>query len=70
MLELRYPAGTNEERSADVEGIGHRREVLPDRVLIYADDGEAALKPKCTHAAANRNRRSSVGARSKTCSSG
>ena len=43
VLELRYPAGTNELRAADVEGIGHRCEVLPDRVLIYADDGEAAL---------------------------
>jgi lipooligosaccharide transport system ATP-binding protein len=43
VLELRYPAGTNEMRSSEVDGIGHRREVLPDRVLIYADDGEAAL---------------------------
>jgi lipooligosaccharide transport system ATP-binding protein len=43
VLELRYPAGTNEERSADVAGIGERAEVLPDRVLIYAHDGEAAL---------------------------
>ncbi len=43
VLELRYPAGTNDERAAEVDGIGHRREVLPDRVLIYADDGEAAL---------------------------
>ncbi len=43
VLELRYPAGTNEVRSADAAGIGERVEVLPDRVLIYADDGEAAL---------------------------
>ncbi len=43
VLELRYPAGTNEARSADVAGVGERAEVLPDRVLIYADDGEAAL---------------------------
>ena len=27
-----------------VEGIGERAEVLPDRVLVYADDGEVALK--------------------------
>jgi len=26
-----------------LEGIGDRLEVLPDRVLVYADDGEAAL---------------------------
>jgi lipooligosaccharide transport system ATP-binding protein len=43
VLELRYSAGTNDERAAEVDGIGHRREVLPDRVLIYSDDGEAAL---------------------------
>ena len=43
VLELRYPAGTNEERAPDVIGIGERSEVLPDRVLIYAHDGEAAL---------------------------
>jgi lipooligosaccharide transport system ATP-binding protein len=43
VLELRYPAGTNEQRAVDVQGIGDRAEVLPDRVLIYANDGEAAL---------------------------
>jgi lipooligosaccharide transport system ATP-binding protein len=43
VLELRYPAGSNEERAGDVLGIGDRSEVLPDRVLIYAHDGEAAL---------------------------
>ena len=43
VLELRYPAGTNEAHSHEVDGVGHRQEVLPDRVLIYADDGEAAL---------------------------
>ncbi|HWM18080.1 MAG TPA: ABC transporter ATP-binding protein [Ilumatobacteraceae bacterium] len=43
VLELRYPAGTNEARSTDLVDIGERVEVLPDRVLIYADDGEAAL---------------------------
>ena len=43
VLELRYPAGTNEEWAAKVVDIGERAEVLPDRVLIYTDDGEAAL---------------------------
>ena len=43
VLELRYAAGTNEQCAVDVQGIGDRAEVLPDRVLIYADDGEAAL---------------------------
>jgi lipooligosaccharide transport system ATP-binding protein len=44
VLELRYPAGTNEARAGDVSGIGERQEILPDRVLVYADDGEAALQ--------------------------
>jgi lipooligosaccharide transport system ATP-binding protein len=43
VLELRYPAGTNEARAPEVIDIGERVEVLPDRILIYADDGEAAL---------------------------
>lgn len=43
VLELRYPAGTNEHRAHEIDGIGDRQEVLPDRVLIYADDGDAAL---------------------------
>ena len=43
VLELRFPAGTNEEQASLVVGIGARAEVLPDRVLVYADDGEAAL---------------------------
>jgi lipooligosaccharide transport system ATP-binding protein len=44
VLELRFPAGTNEPQAAVLTGIGERLEVLPDRVLIYADDGEVALK--------------------------
>ena len=43
VLELRYPAGTNESKAPELLGIGERHEVLPDRVLIYADDGEDAL---------------------------
>ena len=43
VLELRYGAGTNEGRAIDVAGIGERQEVLPDRILVYADDGESAL---------------------------
>ena len=43
VLELRYPAGMNEVWATKVVDIGARSEVLPDRVLIYTDDGEAAL---------------------------
>ena len=44
VLELRFAAGTNEGQAASVAGIGERSEILPDRVLIYADDGDVALK--------------------------
>jgi lipooligosaccharide transport system ATP-binding protein len=43
VLELRYPAGTNEAHASAAEGIGDRVEVLPDRILVYAHDGEKAL---------------------------
>ena len=43
VLELRFGAGTNDQYGEQVSGIGDRFEVLPDRVLVYADDGEAAL---------------------------
>ncbi|MDP2292415.1 MAG: ABC transporter ATP-binding protein [Actinomycetota bacterium] len=48
VLELRFPAGTNEAAAPQVEGIGERQELLPDRILVYAHDGEAALA--ATHA--------------------
>ena len=43
VLELRFAAGTNDQQGAVLGGIGSRIETLPDRVLVYADDGEAAL---------------------------
>jgi lipooligosaccharide transport system ATP-binding protein len=43
VLELRFPAGTNEAAAPSIEGIGDRQEVLPDRILVYAHDGEKAL---------------------------
>ena len=36
-------AGQDTSTMAAIDGIGDRREELPDRVLIYAHDGEAAL---------------------------
>lgn len=42
VLELRFEPGTDDDKP-DVSGIGERSEVLPDRILIYADNGEAAL---------------------------
>ena len=43
VLELRFAAGTNVEQSSRLTDLGDRQEVLPDRVLVYAHDGEAVL---------------------------
>jgi len=43
VLELRFPLGEQEQAAEKLEGIGQRLELLPDRVLVYAEDGEAAL---------------------------
>jgi lipooligosaccharide transport system ATP-binding protein len=47
VLELRFVTGDVGDADAlpdvDVDGIGDRSETLPDRILIYAHDGEAAL---------------------------
>jgi lipooligosaccharide transport system ATP-binding protein len=43
VLELRFAAGTNAENESLATGIGERVEVLPDRVLVYADNGDEAL---------------------------
>jgi lipooligosaccharide transport system ATP-binding protein len=40
VLELRFPDGTSPDGALD--GVGERVEELPDRVLVYAADGEAA----------------------------
>ena len=48
VLELRFAAGSNEQHASKLGGIGERQELLPDRVLVYARDGEAALAE--THA--------------------
>ena len=43
VLELRFGYGENEQMARKLDGVGERLEVLPDRVLVYAADGEAAL---------------------------
>ncbi len=43
VLEMRFGRGRNEEHLDEVMGVGERVEVLPDRLLVYAADGEAAL---------------------------
>ena len=42
VLELRFPVGVQETLDGRFEGLGDRVEQLPDRVLVYAADGEAA----------------------------
>jgi lipooligosaccharide transport system ATP-binding protein len=44
VLELRFGSERNTTVAPDLEGIGQRLEPLPDRVLVYTDDGEAALE--------------------------
>ena len=38
------PPARTRRRRRPLAGIGDRLEVLPDRLLVYTDDGEVALK--------------------------
>ncbi|MFL5673535.1 MAG: ABC transporter ATP-binding protein [Chloroflexota bacterium] len=42
VTELRFAPGAAESLDGQLDGIAERVETLPDRVLLYADDGEAA----------------------------
>ena len=42
VTELRFPVGVQETLDGQLDGIGDRIERLPDRILVYSDDGEAA----------------------------
>ncbi len=44
VLELRFGSNRSAEAVTQLEDVGERLEVLPDRVLLYADSGEAALE--------------------------
>ncbi|GGC93153.1 ABC transporter [Tersicoccus solisilvae] len=43
VLEVRFGTDRNAAAAQSLAGVGERIEVLPDRVLLYAADGEAAL---------------------------
>ncbi len=43
VTELRFASGVQESLDGKLEGLAERIERLPDRVLLYADDGEAAV---------------------------
>ena len=42
VLELRFGVEALDQFADKLAGIGERVEVLPDRILLYADDGDAA----------------------------
>ena len=43
VTELRFPVGVQETLDGQLDGLAERVERLPDRVLLYADDGEAIV---------------------------
>jgi len=43
VVELRFGRQSSAPDEAKMSGIGDRVEILPDRVLVFADDGESAL---------------------------
>jgi len=43
VLEMRFGRGRNADYESDVQSVGDRVEVLPDRLLVYVADGESAL---------------------------
>ncbi len=44
VVELRFPAGEQARVASRIAGIGSRIEVLPDRILVYADEAEKAIE--------------------------
>ncbi len=43
VVELRFRSGEHEAQAARLDGVADRVEVLPDRLLLYAADGDASL---------------------------
>ncbi len=43
VAELRFPVGENETVAPKIEDLAERVEVLPDRILLYTQDGEEAI---------------------------
>jgi lipooligosaccharide transport system ATP-binding protein len=44
VAELRFPVGDHDATAEKVADLGVRVEVLPDRILVYAEDGEQVLE--------------------------
>jgi lipooligosaccharide transport system ATP-binding protein len=43
VAELRFPVGDHDATAEKIADLGDRTEVLPDRILVYSDDGERVL---------------------------
>ncbi|MGI8523479.1 MAG: ABC transporter ATP-binding protein [Nocardioides sp.] len=43
VAELRFPVGDHDTMAEKIADLGERVEVLPDRLLVYSDDGEEAV---------------------------
>src|SRR5688572_2259342 len=43
VVELRFAAESQEAFAGKLDGLGERVEVLPDRILLYVSDGDAAV---------------------------
>ena len=43
MVELRFATESQEQFADKLAGIGERVELLPDRILLYVDDGDDAV---------------------------
>jgi len=44
VTELRFPVDVQETLGSQLDGLGERIEHLPDRLLVYADDGEGVVE--------------------------
>jgi lipooligosaccharide transport system ATP-binding protein len=44
VAELRFPVGDHDATAEKIADLGSRVEVLPDRILVYSDDGESVLE--------------------------
>ena len=63
VLEVRFGSDNNATVAKQLEGIGERLEILPDRILVYTEDGEKALEQivkKDLHPVTSLVRRSSL----------
>jgi lipooligosaccharide transport system ATP-binding protein len=63
VLEVRFGSENNAQVAKELKGIGTRLEVLPDRILVYADNGEKCLEQivkKGLHPVTSLVRRSSL----------